>query len=176
MKGCTTLAQARSLCGKHGAYGKCQFAGCTTGLRTITDSRCGTHGGSKKKSCSVAGCTTPSARKGLCAKHGGGMGLCFISGCPNKMVYAKLMTCKSHGGGSAKVCRMKGCATLARAQGLCAKHGGGKGRCWIKGCTNVMVSRLKTCRTHGGLGYCSLPECWTPALKAGSDCTKHTSK
>ena len=105
-------------------HGKCQFAGCNTSLTSTKESYCKKHGGSKMAPCSVADCATPSQRKGLCVKHGGGMGPCFISGCPNQIVSTKIMTCKS----------------------------------------------------HGGLGYCTLEECWTPAIKKGGNCRKHTSK
>ena len=120
IKGCSTFAQARSLCKKHGACGKCQFAGCTTGLSSTKASHCKRHG-DKRKPCSVAGCTTPFARKGLCQKHGGGPGPCFISGCPNQMVSTKIMTCKSHGG--LGYCSLEECWTPAiRKDGNCQKH------------------------------------------------------
>jgi len=45
----------------------------------------------------VAGCTTTSVRKGLCAKHGGGPGECVIGGCTNQMV-SMWTTCSAHGG------------------------------------------------------------------------------
>ena len=46
---------------------------------------CFKHGGGKKKLCSVAGCTTNSQRKGLCAKHGGGPGEYVFGGCTNQI-------------------------------------------------------------------------------------------
>ena len=96
MKGCTTLAAARGVCVKHGALGTCQYESCTTSPSNGSQ-HCIKHGGKKKKPCSVAGCTTTSVRKGLCAKHGGGADPCFISGCTNTMV-SKLLTCRKHGG------------------------------------------------------------------------------
>ena len=74
IKGCTTRAVARSLCGKHGVNGRCQFEGCTTMTTSPRggSQHCIRHGGTRKKPCSVAGCQTLSARKGLCGKHSSG--------------------------------------------------------------------------------------------------------
>ena len=46
----------------------------------------------------MAGCTTTSERKGLCAKHGGGKGECVFGGCTNKRTESMWRTCKTHGG------------------------------------------------------------------------------
>ena len=71
-EGCTTHAVARGVCAKHGARGTCKFEGCTTNARYRGLPYCKIHGGGTEKLCSVLGCPTASARKGLCRQHGSG--------------------------------------------------------------------------------------------------------
>eukprot|EP00729_Bicosta_minor_P015997 gene15997-biopygen12295 len=123
IEGCKTLVQARGRCGRHGAFGWCKVDGCTNFARQGFE-HCVAHGGGKKqkrKLCTVAGCTTTSARKGLCVKHGGGNGECRIAGCTNKM-YGFLKTCQKHGRGG--YCQHPlGCITPAtKYGGNCRKH------------------------------------------------------
>eukprot|EP00729_Bicosta_minor_P016828 gene16828-biopygen9392 len=96
VKDCNTIAVARGLCSKHGAHGTCATKGCTTNAQTGFQ-HCFKHGGGKNTPCSVAGCTTPSKRKGLCAKHGGGAGRCYAGNCTNVIV-GMWMACGKHGG------------------------------------------------------------------------------
>eukprot|EP00729_Bicosta_minor_P015125 gene15125-biopygen3371 len=120
IEGCKTLAYARGRCARHGAYGWCKGDGCTTPARQGFE-HCVAHGGGKKKKpCSVAGCTTPSARKGLCGKHGG-KEICRIAGCTSQS-YGFLKTCQKHGGRG--YCQHpSGCITPATKYGAnCTKH------------------------------------------------------
>eukprot|EP00729_Bicosta_minor_P032926 gene32926-biopygen23636 len=125
VKDCDTLAHARGLCGKHGAHGTCTTKGCTTNAQPGFQ-HCFKHGGGKKKPCSVAGCTTPSQRKGLCKKHGGGPGRCYAGNCTNVIV-GMWMTCGKHGG-HGECAHPSGCRypVLARTKkdgrGFCKKH------------------------------------------------------
>eukprot|EP00729_Bicosta_minor_P032763 gene32763-biopygen30553 len=120
IEGCKTLAHARGRCGRHGAHGWCKGDGCTTPAAQGFE-HCVAHGGGKKKKpCSVAGCITPSNRKGLCGKHGGTKE-CRIAGCTNGM-YGFLKTCKTHGG-SGYCQHPSGCITPATKYGAnCTKH------------------------------------------------------
>eukprot|EP00729_Bicosta_minor_P032487 gene32487-biopygen21135 len=121
IEGCKTLAQARGRCARHGAHGWCKVDGCTTPAAPGFE-HCTTHGGGKKrKPCSVAGCTTTSARKGLCWKHGGGNSECRLAGCTNQS-YGFLKTCTTHGGRG--YCQHpSGCITPATKYGAnCRKH------------------------------------------------------
>ena len=52
-----------------------------------------------KKSCSVEGCCTLAALRGLCSKHGGYTG-CREEGCSKRASSGGL--CKAHGGGTRK--------------------------------------------------------------------------
>eukprot|EP00729_Bicosta_minor_P006421 gene6421-biopygen18847 len=121
IEGCKTLAQARGCCTRHGAYGWCKGDGCTTPAAPGFE-HCIAHGGGKKKKpCSVAGCTTTSARKGLCCKHGGGKKECRIAGCTSQS-YGFLKTCQKHGG-SGYCQHPSGCITPATKYGAnCTKH------------------------------------------------------
>eukprot|EP00729_Bicosta_minor_P032861 gene32861-biopygen12700 len=125
VKDCDTLARARGLCRKHGAYGTCTTKGCTTNANTGSP-HCVKHGGGKKKPCSVAGCTTPSQRKGLCVKHGGGPGRCYAGKCTNVIV-GMWMTCGKHGG-HGECSHPSGCRypviprTKKNGRGFCKKH------------------------------------------------------
>eukprot|EP00729_Bicosta_minor_P006747 gene6747-biopygen7167 len=119
--GCKTIAQARGRCTRHGANGWCKVEGCITPAAKGFEN-CIAHGGGKKrKPCSVAGCTTTSACKGLCGKHGGGAQECKIAGCTN-ISYGFLKTCRTHGG--CGYCQHpSGCITPARKfGGNCKKH------------------------------------------------------
>eukprot|EP00729_Bicosta_minor_P007310 gene7310-biopygen16918 len=121
IEGCKTLAHARGRCGRHGAHGWCKVDGCTTPARAGFE-HCTTHGGGKKKQpCSVAGCTTTSARKGLCGKHGGGKEECKNADCTNQS-YGVLKTCQKHGGRG--YCQHpSGCIAPATKYGAnCTKH------------------------------------------------------
>eukprot|EP00729_Bicosta_minor_P006748 gene6748-biopygen7168 len=119
--GCKTNALARGRCGRHGAYGWCTVDGCSTPAARGFE-HCVAHGGGKKKKqCSVAGCTTPSNRKGLCGKHGGNKDACQIAGCTNHS-YGILKTCQTHGG-SGYCQHPSGCITPATKYGAnCTKH------------------------------------------------------
>eukprot|EP00729_Bicosta_minor_P005789 gene5789-biopygen168 len=121
IEGCKTRAVARSRCARHGAFGWCKDDGCTTPAQQGFE-HCYAHGGRKKKKpCSVAGYTTPSNRKGLCGKHGGGKDECRIAGCTNR-IYGFLKTCTTHGG-SGYCKHPSGCITPARKYGgNCTKH------------------------------------------------------
>ena len=120
MEGCSTLAVARGVCFKHSACGTCTFDGCTT--NAIPGSKhCYVHGGRRNKPCSVAGCITASARKGLCTKHGGGESKCWIAECTSKAV-SKLKLCYKHGG-FGFCAHPSGCRTPALTfGGNCRRH------------------------------------------------------
>eukprot|EP00729_Bicosta_minor_P006349 gene6349-biopygen21846 len=121
IEGCKTIEVARSRCVRHGAHGWCKADGCSTPAARGFE-HCAAHGGGKKnKPCSVAGCTTTSALKGLCCKHGGRKEECRIAGCTNQS-YGSLKTCKTHGG--AGYCQHpSGCITPATKYGAnCMKH------------------------------------------------------
>eukprot|EP00729_Bicosta_minor_P032764 gene32764-biopygen23547 len=123
IEGCKTRAQARGRCKRHGAYGWCKVDGCNTPAAQGFE-HCIAHGGGKKKKpCSVAGCTTPSKRTGLCHRHGGGRAReeCRVAGCINRM-YGFLKTCQKHGG-SGYCQHPSGCIGPATKYGAnCTKH------------------------------------------------------
>eukprot|EP00729_Bicosta_minor_P019955 gene19955-biopygen17327 len=125
VKDCNTLASARGLCSKHGAYGTCATKGCATNARTGSQ-QCSKHGGRKNTPCSVAGCTTTSRVKGLCAKHGGGPGRCYAGNC-TKQIVGMWMTCAAHGG-HGECAHPSGCrypvlkSTKKDGRGFCKKH------------------------------------------------------
>ena len=125
VKDCDTLAAARGLCKKHGANGTCTTKGCTTNANSGFQ-HCSKHGGRKNTPCSVAGCTTPSQRKDLCAKQGGGPGRCYAGNCTNVIV-GMWMTCEKHGG-HGECSHPSGCRypvlkrTKKDGRGFCKKH------------------------------------------------------
>eukprot|EP00729_Bicosta_minor_P024218 gene24218-biopygen27449 len=197
---CSNGVAARGLCRTHGARGVCSTAGCDKGARK--DGLCFKHGA--KKICTFNDCTTAAHARGLCYKHGGGSmrtKVCDIDGCKT-LAHARgrcvrhgaygwckgdgcttpaargFEHCIKHGGGTKKRrCSVAGCTTTSVRKGLCCKHGGGKDECKIAGCTNHSYGFLKTCQKHGGRGYCQHPSgCITPATKYGANCIKHTKK
>eukprot|EP00729_Bicosta_minor_P005556 gene5556-biopygen16858 len=184
VKDCNTLAVARGLCGKHGAHGTCTTKGCTTNARQGSK-HCSKHGGRKNTPCSVAGCTTPSKRKGLCGKHGGGPGRCYAGNC-TKQIVGMWMTCGKHGGHGecshpsgcrlhgGKCCSVDGCTTNAKARGVCFVHGA-YGECKTINCSTNAQKRGGYCARHGGkAGYCqAIPPCNTPAVPGKFVCTMH---
>ena len=173
--GCSTKAQARGLCNKHGARGECGGGGkekkmCVAdGCPSIGSRKgqlCVKHGG---KPCSVDGCSTKVHARGLCNKHGTRKN-CSFNNCTTA---AKARgRCKKHGGGSRKVCKEEGCTTLAQARGVCKKHGA-YGTCKFEGCTTNANSGSSYCCKHGGRKKpCSVAGCITNAYRKGL-CTKH---
>ena len=78
--GCGTNAQARVLCGKHGANGICLVLGCDTTIQARD--LCGKHG--SNGICSVLGCGTSAVARGLCVRHGAN-GICSVAGCGNNI-------------------------------------------------------------------------------------------
>eukprot|EP00729_Bicosta_minor_P003065 gene3065-biopygen25866 len=183
VKDCDTLAKARGLCRKHGASGTCTTKGCTTSAITGFK-HCFKHGGRKNTPCSVAGCTTPSKRKGLCAKHGGGPGRCYAGNCTNVIV-GMWMTCGKHGGHGecshpsgcrhgGKLCSVDGCTAKAKARGVCFVHGA-NGKCKTINCSTNAEKLGGYCARHGGkAGYCqAIPPCNTPAIPGKFVCTMH---
>ena len=120
--GCTANAQARGLCKKHGAYGKCSVNDCSTNAQN-KGGFCGGHGGRKRKPCSVAGCSTKEQARGLCGKHGA-RGKCNVSDCSTNAT-TKDGFCARHGGKDG-FCTTPGCDTPSiPGKGVCTKHGGG---------------------------------------------------
>ena len=133
--GCTSKADQRGLCVKHGGRGKCLTPGCTTnavGRRGL----CTRHGGNG--TCSSKGCSSNVYSRGLCKKHGGlKMTKCtHPSGCISNAVARG--RCSKHGGKS--VCKTPGCTTNVQARGLCTKHGG-NGFCSVMGCSEHVRAR-----------------------------------
>ena len=79
IEGCTTRAHAKGLCGKHGAYGECRRADCTTNATKKAGS-CTKHR-VVKLACTTPGCTSAQiSRKLVCMKHGA-YGSCTETGC-----------------------------------------------------------------------------------------------
>ena len=87
-----------------------------------------------EKPCSVAGCTTTSQRKGLCGKHGGGVGECVFGGCTNVMASTKWKTCSTHGG-----------------KGYCAYVPEGRGYVFERKCWTPALKWRGNCQKHTGM-------------------------
>eukprot|EP00729_Bicosta_minor_P016574 gene16574-biopygen21199 len=166
--GCDKGAVKDGLCFKHGAKKICTFNDCTTAAQSR--GLCSRHGSGSTKVCDIEGCKTRSQARGRCTRHGA-QGYCNVDGCttPVNPAAQGFEHCTAHGGGKKKrPCSVAGCTTTYARKGLCGKHGGGNGECRIAGCTNEMYGFLKTCKRHGGCGYCQHPSgCITPATKYG---------
>ena len=121
-EGCTATAKARGVCAKHGANGLCKFEGCTSNTHSHRSPHCSKDGGGNKKPCSVAGCTTTSAREGLCAKHGGHRDECVFGGCTNQRVGTKWHTCTTHGGRGYCAYSLECLTPALKWGGNCTKH------------------------------------------------------
>ena len=85
---------------------KCSAGGCSS--IAILRGLCKKHDG--KKICSTEGCDTAVLARGVCQKHGA-YGLCSYFSCPTAV--AARGRCSKHSGGNTKVCKIKGCTTLA---------------------------------------------------------------
>ena len=75
--------------------------------------------------CSMANCNTAAAKKGRCAKHGGG---------------------------KTKICHVAGCSTVAAARGVCGKHGAYR-RCSYMGCSSNAELGFLHCSSHSALDF-----------------------
>ena len=161
-EGCTTLAQARGVCSKHGASEKpCSVAGCTTtpyrrkGLcktrrrrRWIcsfgpctTAAKSGASG--NKKVCTGEGCATLAHARGVCHKHSA----------------RQEGACKKHGGGwGALKCLAPGCTSKSQSsKGMCGKHG--RRNCMVHSCPHILYSHSR-CRQHSkASGTCKFEGC-----------------
>ena len=128
--------------------------------------------GSKAVACSVVGCSTNAAARGVCSKHGA-LGTCAFNNCTTAVKARG--RCTKHGGGSRKDCKEEGCTARAAARGLCRKHGA-YGTCKFARCTtNAYSYGSPYCSKHGGGGKrkpCSVAGC-TTASALRDLCKKH---
>ena len=137
---------------------------------------CSTHAGWGRL-CSVKGCTTPEATRGLCIKHGA-KGKCTHLACTANALSVKVGLCGQHGG--KKHCCVEDCTNFVVARGFCWSHDTGKPPvldCSVEGCTTKSVkghSSRGLCIKHGAKGKCTHLACTANALsvKVGL-CGKH---
>eukprot|EP00729_Bicosta_minor_P007812 gene7812-biopygen12034 len=166
LEGCTTKAQARGLCGKHGAHGKCVQMGCVTNALK-RGGYCGKH--SKKVACAHPNCSTPLIiGKGVCTKHGA-HGICTAWGCKTNAAPGKKGHCLTHSKDKA-ICSASDCSNGVVARGLCRTHGAG-GFCTSAWCDSG-AKKDGLCTKHGAYGFCTFDDCKTYA-KARGLCYRH---
>eukprot|EP00729_Bicosta_minor_P032489 gene32489-biopygen21137 len=166
VEGCTTKAQVRGLCSKHGANGKCVQMGCVTNALK-RGGHCFAH--SKKVACAHPDCSTPLIHgKGVCVKHGA-FGICTAWGCKTNAASGKKGHCFKHSKDK-PTCSTSGCSNVVAARGLCEKHGA-RGFCSTVGCDSG-ARKDGLCRKHGANGFCTFDDCKTYAEARGL-CARH---
>lgn len=147
---CTKQAINGGVCRKHGGKIKeCNHEGCNKHAKL--GGACHEHSNIQRCSHSVGGngiggrCLNEAKSWGLCARHGGLVGLCYSKGCINKTYWG---LCHYHGGPEedfccfdgcsncqgdesdsdsddderVKLCLHKGCIDLAEIGGVCSRH------------------------------------------------------
>lgn len=167
--GCTSKADQRDLCVKHGGRGKCKFSGCST--NAVGRGFCTKHGGNGV--CKVDECKSNVHSRGLCKKHGGApKGKCGYPGGCSTVAVAR-GRCARHGGKG--TCKISGCTTNVQARGLCTRHGG-NGTCYTPGCSKFVQAR-RLCIDHGGkkVQRCVRAGCSKEAPTRRGLCDSHES-
>ena len=115
-EGCTSKAQAKGVCVKHGAYGECLKSNCSS--NAVKRGRlCFKH--TVKLSCADPTCDTPQVLGYfVCIKHGA-FGYCTTYACITNAITTR-GKCRRHDSKTV-ACSAEGCDTNARARGLCCK-------------------------------------------------------
>jgi hypothetical protein len=147
---------------------ECEREGCTTGAQSR--GLCKKHGGGPR--CTEPDCEKAAQKGGKCSGHGGYALTrmpCQIEGCCK--IAQKGVYCREH---AEDFCSVEGCGTLALRYGLCTAHGGGYQKpCYTEGCCNL-AHKGGFCQTHrvGGHRTCRVEECGKWPAKGGM-CIQH---
>jgi len=98
---------------------RCMAAGCTSNAQK--KGLCERHGEYIGKRCSYKGCTNHVKNNGLCYRHGATIKLCGVEGCSNRV--QRKGVCYKHGARLEVVtCSVRSCRNVAKVGGLCKKH------------------------------------------------------
>eukprot|EP00984_Skeletonema_dohrnii_P009318 scaffold3561_cov104-Skeletonema_dohrnii-CCMP3373.AAC.1 len=138
---CTKQAINGGVCRRHGAKIKeCSHEGCSRHAKL--GGACYQHSKIKRCSHNGGGCLNEAKSWGLCARHGGLVGLCYYKGCITETFWG---LCQLHGGpeedfccfdgcsnclvddeesdyDGVKLCLHRGCIDLAEIGGVCDRH------------------------------------------------------
>eukprot|EP00729_Bicosta_minor_P032691 gene32691-biopygen5758 len=166
IEGCTTKAQARSVCRKHGANGKCVQMGCVANARK-RGGHCSKHG--RRVACAAPNCSTLIVvDKVVCTEHGA-YGICTAWECKTNAAPGKKGLCMTH----SKVkptCSASDCSNVVIARGLCCAHGA-RGFCITAEC-DTGAAKDGLCNKHGAYCFCTFNDCTTAAQSRGL-CARH---
>ena len=104
---------------KHGAFGVCSFNNCTTASTLKAKRTCYRHSGhsghSSETVCKTKGCSSLTAARGACYKHGA-QGTCQFDGCTTNAYSRGSPYCRKHGGGKKNPCSVSRCTTIPAAR------------------------------------------------------------
>ena len=159
---CTKQAINGGVCRKHGGKIKeCNREGCKKHAKL--GGACHEHSNIQRCSHSVGGngryygrCLNEAKSWGLCARHGGLVGLCYSKGCINKTYWG---LCHFHGGPEEDFCCLDGCSNCQGEESDSDSDDDERVRlCLHKGCIDLAETG-GVCGRHSDEAYLLYPLC-----------------